>query len=282
VSVFDLAPLTPLITREEPILDEAELAAVAFLARSNGHTFESCRNDLRQCFQWCHHVAMTLLAATRTHIGALSVLDGRTRPRTVTVDRRLSTVCGYYRFAHIDGRVPSNPAQYVRRPGVDPATKRGMDRAELASFLYVVDQTEIAVGLWPACRHQPTEGRRHHPSSTPGQHPVGQSRSRSSSPETACPSSSRTWLRAAAANRVATSGRDTSVASIAKMLWSAQVLAISSSYNCSTAASDAAQKFVMSPPKTRSCCVNERCTRSPPTNHSAPVGWFRRGPAAVL
>ena len=53
-----------------------------------------------------------------------------------TVDRRLSTVCGYYRFAHIDGRIPSNPAQYVRRPRVHPTAQRGMDRGELASFLY--------------------------------------------------------------------------------------------------------------------------------------------------
>jgi len=30
-----------------------------------------------------------------------------------TIDRRLSTVCGFYRFAHIDGRIRSNPAQYV-------------------------------------------------------------------------------------------------------------------------------------------------------------------------
>ena len=33
-----------------------------------------------------------------------------------TIDRRLSTVCGFFRFAHIDGRMASNPAQYVRRP----------------------------------------------------------------------------------------------------------------------------------------------------------------------
>jgi len=27
-----------------------------------------------------------------------------------TIDRRLSTVCGFYRFAHIDGRIGSTPA----------------------------------------------------------------------------------------------------------------------------------------------------------------------------
>lgn len=47
-----------------------------------------------------------------------------------TIDRRLSTACGFYRFAHIDGRVGSNPAQYVRRPQVHPSEQRGLDRGE--------------------------------------------------------------------------------------------------------------------------------------------------------
>jgi integrase/recombinase XerD len=57
-----------------------------------------------------------------------------------TIDRRLSTVCGYYRFAHIDGRIIANPAQYVRRPRVHPPPQRGMDRGELASFLYTAER----------------------------------------------------------------------------------------------------------------------------------------------
>jgi integrase/recombinase XerD len=50
-------------------------------------------------------------------------------------------VCGYYRFAHIDGRIASNPAQYVRRPRVHPVGQRGMDRGELAAFLYSAERT---------------------------------------------------------------------------------------------------------------------------------------------
>jgi integrase len=50
-------------------------------------------------------------------------------------------VCGYYRFAHIDGRITSNPAQYVRRSHVHPPAQRGMDRGELASFLYTAERT---------------------------------------------------------------------------------------------------------------------------------------------
>src|SRR5947207_5132429 len=57
-----------------------------------------------------------------------------------TIDRRLSIVCGYYRFAHIDGRIPSNPAQYVRRPKVQPSEGHGMDRGELGTFLFTAER----------------------------------------------------------------------------------------------------------------------------------------------
>jgi integrase/recombinase XerD len=49
-------------------------------------------------------------------------------------------VCGFYRFAHIDGRVPANPAQYVRRPQVHPSDSRGLDRSELGRFLFATER----------------------------------------------------------------------------------------------------------------------------------------------
>ena len=54
----------------------------------------------------------------------MRAMEGRGLAAT-TIDRRLSTVCGFYRFAHIDGRIASNPAQYVRRPKVHPTTPAG-------------------------------------------------------------------------------------------------------------------------------------------------------------
>src|SRR5947207_4439757 len=56
-----------------------------------------------------------------------------------TIDRRLSTVCGFYRFAHIDGRIAANPAQYVRRPRVHPRDARGPARSELGAFLFAAE-----------------------------------------------------------------------------------------------------------------------------------------------
>ncbi len=83
---------------------------------------------------------MAPLTATRTHIELYRAWMEERGLAASTVDRRLSTVCGYYRFAHIDGRIASNSAQYVRRPRVHPSAQRGMDRGELAAFLYAAER----------------------------------------------------------------------------------------------------------------------------------------------
>jgi integrase len=105
-----LGPLAP---------DEAELAAVAFLARYSGRTLDAYRHDLRNLFQWAADHGLAVLEATRAHLELYRASMEEERGLAAsTIDRRLSTACGFYRFAHIDGRIASNPAQYVRRPQV--------------------------------------------------------------------------------------------------------------------------------------------------------------------
>jgi integrase/recombinase XerD len=140
MSVFDSVPTTPLVLRADQPFDEAQLAAAAFLARYSGRTLESYRADLRQFFQWASSVGMPPLVATRAHIELYRASMEQRGLAASTVDRRLSTVCGYYRFAHLDGRISFNPAQYVRRPRVHPSAQRGMDRGELAGFLYAAER----------------------------------------------------------------------------------------------------------------------------------------------
>jgi site-specific recombinase XerD len=105
-------------------LTEDQLAAVTFLARYRGRTLEAYRHDRRALFQWAadHHLAV--LEATRTHLELYRASMEERGLAASTIDRRLSTSCGFYRFAHIDGRIPANPAQYVRRPTVHPSQRR--------------------------------------------------------------------------------------------------------------------------------------------------------------
>lgn len=50
------------------VIDDAQLAAVAFLARYSGRTLDAYRHDLRGFFQWAADTKLVVLAATRSHI----------------------------------------------------------------------------------------------------------------------------------------------------------------------------------------------------------------------
>jgi integrase len=125
---------------DRTLLDEARLAAAAYLARYSGRTLDAYRHDLRTFFQWAADMGLAVLDATRPHIELYRATLERRGLAASTIDRRLSTVCGFYRFAHIDGRVASNPAQYVRRPKVYPTEGHGMDPGELGRFLFTVER----------------------------------------------------------------------------------------------------------------------------------------------
>jgi integrase/recombinase XerD len=89
--------------------------------------------------QWAADHDVAVLAARRPHI---ELWRGSMEERGLaasTIDRRLSTVCGFYRFAHIDGRIGSNPAEYVRRPQVHASDAPGLDRSQLGMFLAAAD-----------------------------------------------------------------------------------------------------------------------------------------------
>ncbi|MEP7113304.1 MAG: site-specific integrase [Ilumatobacteraceae bacterium] len=90
-------------------------------------------------FAWVQSVGLEVLAATRPHIELFRHHMEQRGLAASTIDRRLATVCGLYRFAHIDGRIASNPAQYVRRPKVHPSQGHGMDRTELGRFLITAE-----------------------------------------------------------------------------------------------------------------------------------------------
>lgn len=83
-----------------------------------------------------------MLEATRPHVELYRHHLELRGLAASTIDRRLATVCGFYRFAHIDGRITSNPAQYVRRPKVHPSEGRGLDRDEVARFLFTAERID--------------------------------------------------------------------------------------------------------------------------------------------
>jgi len=82
--------------------DEAQLAAMAFLARYSGRTLDAYRHDLRNLFQWAADHNLAVLEAIRTHLELHRTSMEERGLAASTIDRRLSTACGFYRFAHCD------------------------------------------------------------------------------------------------------------------------------------------------------------------------------------
>ncbi len=125
MSILDSHQAALDLINEDFRFDESQMAAAAFLARYSGRTLDAYRHDLRTFFQWASDAHLSVLEATRPHIELYRTAMEEKCLAPSTIDRRLSTVCGFYRFAHIDGRVAANPAQYVRRPKVHPSEGRG-------------------------------------------------------------------------------------------------------------------------------------------------------------
>jgi hypothetical protein len=127
----------PTIQRPEPeyVVDDAQLAAAAFLARHSGRTLVATDTTWGLLPVGSSRHAIPALEATRPPHRPVPLLDGRTR--VGGGDDRLPALDGLrlYRFAHIDGRIWSNPAQYVRPRRIHPSDARGLDRSELGVFL---------------------------------------------------------------------------------------------------------------------------------------------------
>ena len=65
----------------------------------------------------------------------------------------MHAVHGYFRFAHIEDLIGSEPAVYARLPTIhgDESRTQGLDRLELTGFLQVAQTLGVHHGAWPTC-----------------------------------------------------------------------------------------------------------------------------------
>lgn len=124
----------------ESLEDQATRVAFAFLAGYKARTFDSYKYDLSVWFRWCQRNGLVVLDAKRVHV-ELFMRDmeehgfDRGPLQASTVDRRLSTIAGFYRYAFIDGVIPTNPAEYVRRPKIHDKERPQLDSNDIRRFL---------------------------------------------------------------------------------------------------------------------------------------------------
>ena len=140
MSMLESSPTTPLLLRAEvPLIDDAQLAAVAFLARHGGRTLES---DCPTSASTSNGLSMSAWRRSLPIQRMSSCTGLGWRDEGWPVDDRPAALDGVWilPFAHIGGRITSNAAQYVRRPRAHPTTQRSGRSARTTSGVIGTDQ----------------------------------------------------------------------------------------------------------------------------------------------
>ena len=125
-----------LVDRTDPIRGQVKRALAGFLAGYSGTTVDAYRLDLRQWITWLDSFHTDVFAVERAHIELYARWAESEGKAKATIGRRLSTICGFYRYCTQERLIDHNPAVHVRQPKVDyESATLGLDRNELGAFL---------------------------------------------------------------------------------------------------------------------------------------------------
>ena len=136
-SPFAAPPAGGLIVVDlDPRRQLAHRAIAGYLAGYSGATLVAYRLDLRQWVIWLDGNGVGTLDAQRAHIELYARWSEEHGLARSTISRRLSTICGFYRYCSQEAVIDRDPAAYVRRPKIDYESHTlGLDRNELGAFL---------------------------------------------------------------------------------------------------------------------------------------------------
>jgi len=140
---------TTLLPFQPATMTGAQLAAVSFLARYSGRTHNLYAYQLREWFAWCESNGLDpLLGVQRAHVELYIRGLGDRGLMDSSVVTMMHAVRGFFRFAHIDGLISSDPAVYARLPKIhrDESRTHGLDRLELIRFLQVAQTLSVHHG----------------------------------------------------------------------------------------------------------------------------------------
>ena len=157
---------TAILPFQPATMSTAQLAAVSYLARYAGRTHTLYAYQLSQWFTWCETSGTDpLVGIQRAHV-ELYIRGLGDRPlMDSSVNTMMHAVRGYFRFAHIDGLISSDPAVYARLPKIhrDESRTQGLDRLERNSREFVDrpprHSKKILLSPSPSPRPQPLVSR---------------------------------------------------------------------------------------------------------------------------
>ena len=120
------------------------------LARYTGQTHILYAYQLRRWFAWCDTNGLDpLVGLQRAQIECAIRHLHDSGLRDSSINTMLHGVRGFFRFAHIDGRIAADPAVYARLPKIhaDETRTQGVDRLELIRFLKVAQTLTVHHGV---------------------------------------------------------------------------------------------------------------------------------------
>ena len=134
---FDAPPAGELVVVDlDPRRELFHRAIAGYLAGYSGATLDAYRLDLRQWVTWLDGNGVDILSVQRAHIELYARWSEEHGLARSTISRRLSTICGFYRYCSQEAMIDRDPAAYVRRPKLDYESHTlGLDRNELGAFL---------------------------------------------------------------------------------------------------------------------------------------------------
>lgn len=108
-----------------------------FLARYPANTRKLYEYHLRDWWRWCEAHDVDPMQAKRGHIEAWARWHHEERGlKLSSVGAKITPICGFYKYAALDGFIADNPAKHVRRPRIEfVSTTNGMDKDEAGEML---------------------------------------------------------------------------------------------------------------------------------------------------
>lgn len=97
-----------------------ELIGSWVISYTSENTQQAYLNDLKIFCAFLDEAGVDLLQVRRTHLDVFSRVHEQYTDSNASVARRLAAISAFYRFLLLDEVIEKSPAEYIRRPPIDP------------------------------------------------------------------------------------------------------------------------------------------------------------------
>ena len=97
-----------------------ELIGSWIISYTSKNTQQAYLNDLKIFCTFLDEAHVDLLQVRRTHLDIFSRVHEQYTDSNASIARRLAAISAFYRFLLLDEVIEKSPAEYIRRPSIDP------------------------------------------------------------------------------------------------------------------------------------------------------------------